>query len=103
MLISAIAAMAGEEKTITLNFSKQQFSFVNNSTGAMEIIMHDGVVGYGSDTSLPGFPLVAVNVRVPNGTSFESMHNKTKLHTTHHNRPTNTTIYQFYYKVFCQQ
>lgn len=78
MLISAIAAMAGEMKTITLNFSKQQFSFVNNSVGAMEIAMSDGFVGYGSDTSLPGLPLAAVNVRIPNGTSFGSMTESTQ-------------------------
>lgn len=65
--------MANEMKTVKLTFNKQQFSFVKNSAGATEIAMRDGVFGYGEDTSLPGFPLVAVNVRVPNGVEFEKL------------------------------
>lgn len=73
LIVSAITTMANDTKTVKLTFSKQQFSFVKNSAGATEIIMRDGVFGYGEDTSLPGLPLVAVNVRVPNGVDFDGL------------------------------
>lgn len=70
LFLSFMVVNAENVKTVKLSFSKQQFSFLKNSVGATEIVSYDLDAGYDSDTSLPGLPLVAVNIGVPNGTVF---------------------------------
>lgn len=69
-LMSLTVIDAESVKTIRLSFNKQQFSFATDETGALEVSSGALLASYGSDTSLPGLPLVAVNVGVPNGVGF---------------------------------
>ena len=69
-LLSLSVGVAGNVKTVKLDFSKQQFSFVKDEVGAIEVASHGLVAGYDEDTSLPGLPLVAVNVGFPNGSLY---------------------------------
>lgn len=69
-LLSLSVGVAGNVKTVRLDFSKQQFSFAKDEVGAIEVASHGLVAGYDEDTSLPGLPLVAVNVGFPNGSLY---------------------------------
>ena len=61
---------AASFKTIKLSFSKQQFSFVANEIGALEISCRGLNAGFISDLMQPGLPFVAVNVGIPDGSDF---------------------------------
>lgn len=67
---SMLTANAENIKTVKLNFNEQQFSFVTNEVGSTTVSSLDLIAGYASDTSLPGLPLVSINVGVPNGSCY---------------------------------
>ena len=60
-------------KKVRLTFDKQQFSFINDEAGALEISSNALNVNYGSDTSQPGLPVMAVNVGIPDGVEFNGV------------------------------
>lgn len=48
-LLSLSVGVAGNVKTVKLDFSKQQFSFVKDEVGAIEVASHGLVAGYDED------------------------------------------------------
>lgn len=73
LLMSVIVNVAENVKTVKLSFCKQQFSFVKDEVGAMEIVSPKLVVSYGAEASQPGLPWISVNVGLPNGSIYKDV------------------------------
>lgn len=68
-------AMADSTKTMTISFKEDQFSFLQNDVGALEIIptSKDLSVGFEENGEDPGLPWVAVDVKIPLDSTYNGV------------------------------
>lgn len=71
-----IGVLVAQETTrLHMSFNEKQFAFSFNSINALEISLNDPefVSTYGNDTNEPCLPLIDVEVKVPQGATFENV------------------------------
>lgn len=66
-----LSIVAHGDETLSLSFSKDQYSFVRDSLGRIEILSLKQMATYGSDELQPGLPLLPLNVALSNGNIYK--------------------------------
>ena len=64
-LLLQLSSIAYGDETVSLSFSKDQYSFVRDALGRTEILSLKQTATYGSDELQPGLPLLPLNVALP--------------------------------------
>ena len=69
-LLSVVWVYAQETFNVSLSFKSDEFQFVYDQNGALQISTDQYICGYGEDNTEPGLPLIPINYRIPDNYEF---------------------------------